>query len=188
MLMVKIRASLMKAAAVPSDSETPSSSSSENSPVPIRKTNHSKLLLENQQAKIFPFSSFYDCWTTEAWVTEGQETLTVDPSNGIRHVFSSENNTKATQELGGIVARNLTSGLECDCNARLDLRAGKRVNLEKEEEEKKDEDEEVGEFLPGPIMHILPNVVLICHTFTPTGSSLHLTLSPARQAPTPTSH
>ncbi|KFO25642.1 hypothetical protein H920_12981 [Fukomys damarensis] len=51
---------LMKAAAIPRDSELPSSSSSnENSLVCIRKTICNKLLLENQQAKIFHSSSLF---------------------------------------------------------------------------------------------------------------------------------
>ncbi|KFO33795.1 hypothetical protein H920_04789 [Fukomys damarensis] len=49
----------MKAAAIPSDSEIPSSSSDKNSIIRIRKTIRSKLLLENQQAKIFPSSFLF---------------------------------------------------------------------------------------------------------------------------------
>ncbi|KFO34164.1 hypothetical protein H920_04485 [Fukomys damarensis] len=59
MLSVKVRAPLMKAAAIPSNSEVLSSSSNKNSLVPNRKIIHSKLLLENQQAKIFPCSSLF---------------------------------------------------------------------------------------------------------------------------------
>ncbi|KFO24849.1 hypothetical protein H920_13759 [Fukomys damarensis] len=59
MLTVKIRAPLMKAAVVPSNSEGPSSSSKKNSPVHIRKTIRSKLLLENQQAEIFLLRSLF---------------------------------------------------------------------------------------------------------------------------------
>ncbi|KFO26158.1 Tubulin alpha chain [Fukomys damarensis] len=51
MLMVKIRAPLMKAAAIPSDNGAPSSSSDKNSLVYIRKTIHSKRLIENQQCE-----------------------------------------------------------------------------------------------------------------------------------------
>ncbi|KFO26557.1 hypothetical protein H920_11956 [Fukomys damarensis] len=59
MLMVKTRDPLVKAAANPSDSEVPSSSSDENSRVHIRKTICSKLLLENQEAHIcLPSSPF----------------------------------------------------------------------------------------------------------------------------------
>ncbi|KFO29930.1 hypothetical protein H920_08669 [Fukomys damarensis] len=59
MLTVKIRAPLKKAAVIPSDSEVLSSSSDENSLVHVRKTICSKLLLENQQAKIFLPSSLF---------------------------------------------------------------------------------------------------------------------------------
>ncbi|KFO24151.1 Coxsackievirus and adenovirus receptor like protein [Fukomys damarensis] len=55
MLMVKIKAPLMKTAAIPSDSKD-WSSSDENSVVHMRKTICIKLL-ENQQAKIFPTGS-----------------------------------------------------------------------------------------------------------------------------------
>ncbi|KFO20721.1 Adrenodoxin, mitochondrial [Fukomys damarensis] len=58
MLMVKIRAPLIRRATIPSDGEDLSSLSDENSPVPIRKTNHSKLL-ENQQPMIFLLSSLF---------------------------------------------------------------------------------------------------------------------------------
>ncbi|KFO32142.1 hypothetical protein H920_06478 [Fukomys damarensis] len=54
---VKIRAPLTETAAIPSGSETLSSSSNENSLLYIRKTISSKLLLENQQANSFPSSS-----------------------------------------------------------------------------------------------------------------------------------
>ncbi|KFO27816.1 hypothetical protein H920_10831 [Fukomys damarensis] len=56
---VKIRAPTMKAADIPRDSEGLHSSSDENSLVHIRKTMCSKLLLENQQAKVFPSSSLF---------------------------------------------------------------------------------------------------------------------------------
>ncbi|KFO26495.1 Zinc finger protein 24 [Fukomys damarensis] len=56
MLTVKVRASWMKTAAIPSDTEVPSSFSYENSQVHSRKAIHSKLL-ENQQAKIFSSGS-----------------------------------------------------------------------------------------------------------------------------------
>ncbi|EHB01313.1 hypothetical protein GW7_00137 [Heterocephalus glaber] len=59
MLMVKVRTPLMKTPTIPSDSETPSTSNDENSLVCIRKTICSKLLLENQQAKIVPSSSLF---------------------------------------------------------------------------------------------------------------------------------
>ncbi|KFO37155.1 hypothetical protein H920_01449 [Fukomys damarensis] len=58
MLTVKIRAPLMKAAAILNDSEV-LSSSDENRLVRIRKTICSKLLLENQQATIFPLRSLF---------------------------------------------------------------------------------------------------------------------------------
>ncbi|KFO26046.1 hypothetical protein H920_12607 [Fukomys damarensis] len=51
------RSSPDKTAFVPSDSEALRSFSNENSLVHIRKSIHSRLLLENQQAKIFPSSS-----------------------------------------------------------------------------------------------------------------------------------
>ncbi|EHA99613.1 Suppressor of G2 allele of SKP1-like protein [Heterocephalus glaber] len=53
-ILVNIRALLTKTAAIPNNSEALSSSSKENSQVHTRKTIHSKLLLANQQAKIFP--------------------------------------------------------------------------------------------------------------------------------------
>ncbi|KFO37544.1 hypothetical protein H920_01029 [Fukomys damarensis] len=59
MLRVKTTAPLRRTAAIPRDSEVPSSSSNENSLVRIRKTIYRELLLENQQAKIFPFSSLF---------------------------------------------------------------------------------------------------------------------------------
>ncbi|KFO29679.1 hypothetical protein H920_08834 [Fukomys damarensis] len=58
MLMVKVKAPLMKAAAIPNN-EVLSSSSDKNSLIRIRKTSHSELLLENQQAmNFFPSSLF----------------------------------------------------------------------------------------------------------------------------------
>ncbi|KFO26571.1 hypothetical protein H920_11970 [Fukomys damarensis] len=53
MLTVKIRAPLVKAAAIPSDIKVLSFCSDENSLIHIRKTIHSKLFLENQQTTIF---------------------------------------------------------------------------------------------------------------------------------------
>ncbi|EHB05833.1 hypothetical protein GW7_18443 [Heterocephalus glaber] len=58
------QSSLMRTAAIPSDSEALSSCSDENSQVCIRKTKCSKLLLENQQPQIFPSSSLFMLFAT----------------------------------------------------------------------------------------------------------------------------
>ncbi|KFO33194.1 hypothetical protein H920_05382 [Fukomys damarensis] len=77
MLKVKTRAPLKRTAAIPSDSEDPSSSDDKNSQIHIRKASCSKLLQENQQYPIFLSNSpFMPLKTILRSVLHSQATLT----------------------------------------------------------------------------------------------------------------